>query len=214
MQIQTSITLTKQQRQQIMLEEIQELLKGTIPVQNNSEFPQILSMYEAAELLDVHYTTVSRWTIEGRLPHKKIGKVYNFRKSDILEFKEARKKLAPTVKKFNKLGKQWLLCEAVNFFPPNEKKNQPTIEFIFATNWLQESTIIKKTVPQDHGFIIDDFLRNVGITDHGNYGFYEAYLRLKARVEGKQVFVEVVKSNNKKFPYNVMTPESFKEWES
>jgi excisionase family DNA binding protein len=53
------------------------------------EFPDIMEAKQVGKLLGVEEKTVRNWTSDGRIPHKKMGKLVRYKKSDILEAFEA-----------------------------------------------------------------------------------------------------------------------------
>ena len=53
---------------------------------NWDEVPIILSTQEAADALGVHINTIKRLVADGELAHFFIGRVWKFRKGDIMRF--------------------------------------------------------------------------------------------------------------------------------
>jgi len=53
--------------------------------------PKFIRTKEVARILDVDKRTITRWTVEGRIPHYKFGKNLRFIRDEILAWRDERR---------------------------------------------------------------------------------------------------------------------------
>ena len=69
-----------------------ELVEIMVKQEKESDYDQLLSRKEAAELLKISLVTLSNYKREGRLPFYRLGNRVYFKKGDIMEAIEAHMK--------------------------------------------------------------------------------------------------------------------------